>query len=52
MPGHIEETTLRQPFCDICGSLDVLRDRSLSDAEHQLNEHERDVHTNQEPEDG
>lgn len=50
MPGRIEETTLRQPICDVCGPISVLRERPLRDAENELADHEIAAHGD-EPED-
>ena len=39
MPGRIEETTLRQPICDLCGPISALKERPLRDAEDELEAH-------------
>ena len=44
MPGRIEETTLRQPICDVCGPISPLRERPLRDAENELATHEIEYH--------
>lgn len=44
MPGRIEETSVLEVICDVCGSISAPRERPLRDAENELVAHDYAQH--------